>query len=48
MNTGALIREGKGESEEALALRARLEGMSPLDPALNRANLEIKRRKLFK
>ena len=43
-----LIREGKGESEEALALRARLEGMSPLDPALNRANLEIKRRKLFK
>ena len=43
-----LIREGRGESEEALALRATLENMSPYDPALDRADLEIRRRKLFK
>ena len=43
-----LIREGQWESEEALALRASLESMSPYDPALDRADLEIRRRKLFK
>ena len=43
-----LIREDKGESKEALALRENLQSMSPYDPALNRANLEIKRRKLLK
>ena len=43
-----LIREGRWESEEALALRASLEEMSPYDPALDRADLEIRRRKLFK
>ena len=43
-----LIREGRAESEEALALRATLENMSPYDPALDRADLEIRRRKLFK
>ena len=42
-----LIREGRWESEEALALRTSLEEMSPYDPALDRADLEIRRRKLF-
>lgn len=44
----SLIREGKWESEDALTLRERLENMSPYDPALDRADLEIRRRKLFK
>ena len=43
-----LIREGHWESEEALSLRSSLERMSPYDPALDRADLEIRRRKLFK
>ena len=43
-----LIREGRWESEEALSLRTSLEDMSPYDPALDRADLEIRRRKLFK
>ncbi|MDE2890063.1 MAG: AAA family ATPase [Gemmatimonadota bacterium] len=42
-----LIRKGHWESEEALALRTSLEEMSPYDPALDRADLEIQRRKLF-
>lgn len=43
-----LIREECWASEEALALRASLEEMSPYDPALDRADLEIRRRKLLK
>ena len=43
-----LVSEGKGESEEALALREELEKFSPRDYALTRADLEIKQRKLFK
>ena len=43
-----LIREGKWESKEALTLRKSLEDLSPDDPALDRADLEIRRRKLFK
>ena len=43
-----LVSEGKGESEEALALRRKLEELSPRDYALNRADLEIRQRKLFK
>ena len=43
-----LVSEGRGESEEALALRATLESLSPDDPALARADLEIRRRRLFK
>ena len=43
-----LVSEGKGESEEALALRRKLEEVSPHDYALNRADLEIRRRKMFK
>ena len=44
----SLIREGKWESKEALTLRESLENRSPYDPALDRADLEIRRRKLFK
>lgn len=43
-----LVSEGEGESEEALALRRKLEKLSPRDYALTRAKLEIKQRKLFK
>ena len=43
-----LISEGQGETKEALKLRRELEERSPRDYALNRADLEIKRRKLFK
>ena len=43
-----LVSEGQGETTEALKLRRKLEKLSPRDYALNRADLEIKRRKLFK
>ncbi len=43
-----LVSEGKGETTDALKLRRELEKRSPRDYALNRADLEIKRRKLFK
>ena len=43
-----LVSEGQGETKEALKLRRKLEKLSPRDYALNRADLEIKRRKLFK
>ena len=44
----SLVSEGKGESEEALKLRRKLEKLSPHDYALISADLEIKQRKLFK
>ena len=44
----SLIRDGKGESNEALALRQELDKRSPDDPALGRADLEIRRRKVFR
>ena len=43
-----LINDDKGESQEAKALRHDLERLSPEDPALGRADLEIRRRKLFR
>ena len=43
-----LIREEQWDSREAQDLRARLEDMSPRDPGLDRADLEIRRRELFK
>ena len=43
-----LINDDQGESEEALALRQELQQRSPDDPALGRADLEIRRRKLFR
>lgn len=42
-----LIRKGQWESKEALALRKSLDEMSPYDPALDRADLEIRRRRMF-
>ncbi len=44
----SLVSEGKGESEEALKLRRKLEKLPPHDYALISADLEIKQRKLFK
>ena len=43
-----LINDDQGESQEALALRRELQQRSPDDPALGRADLEIRRRKLFR
>ena len=43
-----LIGDGRGESEEALALRRELNALSPDDPALDRADVEIRRRKSFR
>ena len=43
-----LVSEGQSETKEALKLRRELEKRSPRDYALNRADLEIKQRKLFK
>ena len=45
---GRLVSEGRGESEEARALRQTLDDLSPEDPALASADLEIRQRKLFK
>ena len=43
-----LINDDKGEAQEAKALRHDLDTLSPEDPALGRADLEIRRRKLFR
>ena len=43
-----LVGRDEGESEEALTLRKKLETLSPRDPALDRADIEIRRRKLLK
>ena len=43
-----LVSDGDGESSEARDIRKKLERMSPHDPALDRADLEIRKRKLFK
>ena len=42
-----LINDDKGESDEAKKLRSKLESLSPRDFALDMADLEIRRRKLF-
>ena len=42
-----LVSEGRGGSEEAVELRTKLDRLSPEDPALARADLEIKQRRLF-
>ncbi len=42
-----LVDAGDGESPDALALRAELERLSPTDPALHEADLEIRRQKAF-
>lgn len=43
-----LVGDDLGESEEALALRRELNAMSADDPALDRADIEIRRRKRFR
>ncbi|MYD70625.1 MAG: AAA family ATPase [Acidobacteria bacterium] len=43
-----LINDDEGESREALRLRQELEGLSPDDPALDRADVEIQRRQLLR
>lgn len=42
-----LVGDGLGESEQALNFRRELEGLSPRDPALSRADMEIKRKKIL-
>ena len=42
-----LVADGKGESQQAVSLREKLDELSPRDPALDRADIEIRRRKLF-
>ena len=42
-----LIGDDRGESEEALALRRELDALSADDPALDRADVEIRRRELL-
>ena len=43
-----LVRSGKGESEPALKLRRKLDDISPQDPGLDRADLEMRRQKVLK
>ena len=42
-----LVSDGEGESTEAVSLRRELETLSPRDPALDRADVEIRRHKLL-
>ena len=42
------VGHGRGETEKAISLRRKLERLSPRDPALDRADIEIRRRKLLK
>ena len=43
----SLVSDGQGESEAARKLRQELEALSPRDHSLNRADMEIRRRKLL-
>ena len=43
-----LVGEGKGESEDALRLRSKLENLSPNDPALDRADIAIRRQNIMR
>ena len=43
-----LIGHDRGESKQAVSLRRKLESLSPYDPALDRADIEIRRRKVLK
>ena len=43
-----LVSDGRGESEEAVSLRRELEELSPHDPALDRADIEIRRQRVMK
>ena len=43
----SLVSSGRGESEEAKTLRRQLEELSPHDPALDRADIEMRRRRVM-
>ena len=43
-----LVYEGRGRSKRAVALRKNLEALSTRDPALDRADMEMERQKIFK
>ena len=43
-----LVSDGRGESTDATSLRRQLESLSPRDPALDRADIEIRRHNLLK
>ena len=43
-----LVGDDEGDSEQAMTLRAELEAMSPDDPALDTADVEIRRRKILR
>ena len=43
-----LVSDDRGDSDEAVSLRHELEEISPRDPALDRADIEIRRRRLMK
>ena len=42
------VEAGEGESEAAIQLRSELEALSPHDPALNRADIAIRRHKVLR
>jgi len=42
-----IVGDGLGESEQARTIRRSLEELSPRDPALSRADMEIKRKKIL-
>ncbi len=42
------VSRGQGESEAARKLRRRLDRLSPRDPALNRADVEIRRQRVLR
>ncbi len=44
----SLVSAGQGESAEARSLRWRLEKLSPREPALDRADIEIRRRRVMR
>ena len=43
-----LVGNGRGESDEAVKIRQMLENLSPHDPALDRADIEIRRQRIMK
>ncbi len=42
-----LVDDGRGRSEEAVSLRGELESLSPRDPALDAADMEMDRQEIF-
>ena len=44
----SLVGDGRGESDEAMKIRHTLENLSPHDPELDRADIEIRRQRIMK